>query len=237
MKILFLVIFSSFICFANVEESQSKPDCLEICNKLKAIKESNLESKNMELSLDSGCVCDEDKVKQVNYFKMFGDVSQYLPFAALAYTIAIKDRVGSWQVTLASGVVFGVTYALKYLFVFLADHNSLAYKIAIRPSYPSLDGFPSGHTSFAFAGAGFLQKRYGFKLGLPAIIISSAVGLSRIDSGKHSVVQVIFGGLIGFLLSYALTNRKIDKTKPSLKPKNIRDSNATMLILLLSCFL
>ena len=36
--------------------------------------------------------------------------------------------------------------------------------------------FPSGHTASAFAGAAFLQMRYGWALGAPAYAVASFVG-------------------------------------------------------------
>ena len=42
--------------------------------------------------------------------------------------------------------------------------------------------FPSGHTSAAFTGAGFIEKRYGLKVGIPAYILASYVGWSRVYS-------------------------------------------------------
>lgn len=45
--------------------------------------------------------------------------------------------------------------------------------------------FPSGHAAFAFAQAGFLQERYGWTYGAPALVLATAVSYIRVDVGKH----------------------------------------------------
>ena len=51
-----------------------------------------------------------------------------------------------------------------------------------RPEGRNLfDAFPSGHTSAAFSGASFIQRRYGWKYGKYAYILAAVVGVSRVD--------------------------------------------------------
>lgn len=65
--------------------------------------------------------------------------------------------------------------------------------------------FPSGHTSAAFQGAAFIQKRYGLKYGIPAYVGASFVGYSRVESDKHYVEDVLAGAAIGTAAAYFFT--------------------------------
>lgn len=85
-----------------------------------------------------------------------------------------------------------VTHGLKYV-----THNQ-------RPENNGDKSFPSGHTSAAFQGAAFIQKRYGWKYGLPSYALAGFVGYSRMEgeSDKHYPSDVIAGVAIGILSSY-----------------------------------
>jgi len=72
--------------------------------------------------------------------------------------------------------------------------------------------FPSGHTGIAFAGAGFLQIRYGWKIGIPAYLLASFVGYSRIETGKHYIWDVAAGAVIG-MGSAAIFTKAYKKNK------------------------
>ena len=58
--------------------------------------------------------------------------------------------------------------------------------------------FPSGHAGFAFAQAGFLQERYGWSYGAPALALATAVAYIRVDVRKHHWRDVIAGGALGY---------------------------------------
>lgn len=66
-----------------------------------------------------------------------------------------------------------------------------------RPNGESYS-FPSGHAAFAFAQAGFLQERYGWAYGAPALVLATAVSYIRVDVGKHRWRDVIAGGAVGY---------------------------------------
>jgi len=57
--------------------------------------------------------------------------------------------------------------------------------------------FPSGHTASAFTGASFLQLRYGWKVGIPAYLLASYVGYTRIKANKHDKWDVLGGAVVG----------------------------------------
>jgi len=68
--------------------------------------------------------------------------------------------------------------------------------------------FPSGHTSCAFTGAAFLERRYGFKIGIPAYALASYVAFSRIKTNRHDWYDVGAGAAIGILSVYIFTKSK-----------------------------
>ncbi len=125
-----------------------------------------------------------------------GDVAQFAPIAAsLVMTIIKKDKKGVWQLTKATALDMAVTYAVKYAID--------------KPRPEGTDGhaFPSGHTSIAFVGAAFLQKRYGWAYGIPAYVVSGFVGYSRIKGfyHRHDEWDVLGGIIVGVSSAYLFT--------------------------------
>jgi len=74
-----------------------------------------------------------------------------------------------------------------------------------RPANDSNDSFPSGHTSFAFSMATFLQRSWtddhGGWVGYLAYAPALYVGIDRIESNKHWPTDVAFGAFLGVLLT------------------------------------
>lgn len=143
--------------------------------------------------------------------RKFGDVAQFLPAASLAYAIFLRDFVGARQQVVGFLAVVASTYAMKYALHYSAPLSPKIQSLSKRPDGENFEGFPSGHTASAFAAVGFLQKRYGLRLGLPALAIASVVGVSRIHAQRHTITQVICGGMLGFFLSFILASRRDDK--------------------------
>ena len=77
--------------------------------------------------------------------------------------------------------------------------------LVIAPEFcpGSLDAFPSGHTSRAFALAGFLATRNRIRVGAPAFVVAGLVGLSRIYLGVHWPSDVLGGAVLGVALAIA----------------------------------
>jgi membrane-associated phospholipid phosphatase len=59
-------------------------------------------------------------------------------------------------------------------------------------------GFPSGHAGFVFSQAAFLQERYGWAYGGPALVLASAVSYIRVREDKHYWRDVVAGGALGY---------------------------------------
>jgi membrane-associated phospholipid phosphatase len=137
------------------------------------------------------------EIKRETTIEQIGDYGQYAPtVVALATTLIKKDKEGFWQLAKSAGANLTATYILKY---------------AIDKPRPEgrIDGhaFPSGHTSFAFQGASFLQRRYGWKYGIPAYAVASFVGFSRIEgvNDRHDGWDVLAGALVGIGSTYLFT--------------------------------
>src|SRR5262249_36325565 len=62
--------------------------------------------------------------------------------------------------------------------------------------------FPSGHTSFAFTGAEFIRKEYGWGWGAPAYLAAGFVGWSRVEAQAHHTHDVLAGAVIGVLANH-----------------------------------
>lgn len=122
-----------------------------------------------------------------------GDIVQLiLPFAALGHSIDLHDREGSLQFLKSAALANGITHILKPV---------------LNRQRPNGKGhsFPSGHTTAAFLGAGFFQRRYGWTAGLPAYAMAAFVGYSRIESNNHHLSDVLAGAVIGIGSTYLFT--------------------------------
>ncbi|HEY3965251.1 MAG TPA: phosphatase PAP2 family protein [Planctomycetaceae bacterium] len=72
-------------------------------------------------------------------------------------------------------------------------------------------GFPSYHTSSTFAIAGCLDEYYGWKAGVPAYVLASLVGWSRIDQREHDLSDVLFGAVLGVVIGKTVAAAHLDR--------------------------
>lgn len=130
---------------------------------------------------------------QSSTVESIGDVSQLLlPAVAGTTTLILKDKEGTKQFIKSYLVTASATYILKY---------------TIKKQRPNggMHSFPSGHTSSAFSGASFIQRRYGWKYGIPAYALATFTGYSRVYAKKHYTIDVVAGALIGIGSTYLFT--------------------------------
>jgi len=125
-----------------------------------------------------------------------GDVGAIvLPAGAAAGALIAKDHKGLAQLAESYASAMAVVYVLKPL----VDRT--------RPN-GGHQSFPSGHATSAFAGAAFLQRRYGWAFGIPAYAVASFVGYSRVESKNHYTGDVVAGGVIGIATNLLFTHRR-----------------------------
>jgi membrane-associated phospholipid phosphatase len=132
-----------------------------------------------------------------------GDILQtFLPAAALSSTFIWNDdnTKPTWQFLKAYGTAIVLEESLKHIVQ------------KPRPDGSDNYSFPSGHTTSAFTGAAFIQKRYGWKYGIPSYLLASYVGYTRIQAKKHDGWDVLAGATIGIGTSYLFT-KPYAKTK------------------------
>ncbi len=115
------------------------------------------------------------------------------PVATLTGVLIAKDWTGLKQGAFSAVTALGVTYALKY-----SIHKR-------RPDGSDCHSFPSGHTAALFTDAAFVQRRYGWKLGIPAYAIAAYVGWGRTFAKKHDWWDVLAGAAIGAGSAYIYT--------------------------------
>lgn len=131
---------------------------------------------------------------QESFTERSGDVLQIvMPIGAGVVSVLDKSEDQPW---LQFGLTFGSTW--------LTTH---ALKRAINKERPNGGDFslPSGHSAAAFSSAAFVQKRYGWKYGLPGYVLASYVGWTRIDANKHDVWDVLAGAFVGTVAAQIFT--------------------------------
>lgn len=129
-----------------------------------------------------------------------------LPTAALIGVLVQKDWQGLIQGVETAGATAAATLILKYA---VSER---------RPDGSNMHSFPSGHSSVSFATAGFLQRRYGWKVGAPAYALAAYVGWGRVYAKKHHWWDVVAGGAIGAGCAYIFTTPFAKKHNLSIAP-------------------
>ena len=66
--------------------------------------------------------------------------------------------------------------------------------------HPSSFSFPSGHTSGSFTAALVLFHLMPKKIGVPAVVLATMIGFSRMYIGVHYPTDILGGILVGIML-------------------------------------
>ena len=106
-----------------------------------------------------------------------------------------KERL--FGVITVVSVLIEVAIVNGFLKNFIARPRPYDVSAELLPAIEVLSdySFPSGHTALAFALAFVFYRYLPKKYGVPAIVIASLVGLSRVHLGVHYLSDVI-GGII-----------------------------------------
>ena len=117
-----------------------------------------------------------------------------------------RFRAMTYDLAVSASVNLGYTSALK------AAINRE------RPDGSDEDSFPSGHTSNAFALASVASAHYGKKVGIPAYVVASAIGVSRLRSNDHWLSDTLGGATLGTLVGWTVVrqNDKLTQDETSL---------------------
>jgi membrane-associated phospholipid phosphatase len=95
-----------------------------------------------------------------------------------------------------------MTYDWAHAFLINAGYTTLLKEVVHRerPNGEDSLSFPSGHASTAFALAAVAERHYGWKAGLPAYTLASAVAVSRLQRDKHYLTDVMAGATLGYIV-------------------------------------
>ena len=123
-----------------------------------------------------------------------------LPIAVIILFLLFKK-------TRKVGITAGVSLALEAILINLTIKKLVGrtrpYVVNEAIEYitkrPSDNSFPSGHTGCVFAVASVLFFMMPKKVGIPAMVIASLVGISRLYVGVHYPTDVLGGAVIGAL--------------------------------------
>ena len=129
-----------------------------------------------------------------------------MPVATLTGMLIAQDWTGLKQAAFTTATTLGATYLLKYTVK------------KQRPDFSDFHSFPSGHTSVTFANAAFVQRRYGWKFGIPAYALAAYVGWARTYAKKHDWWDVLAGAAIGAGSAYIFTRPFAKKHDLSIAP-------------------
>lgn len=115
--------------------------------------------------------------------------------------------LAGWACAFANGE--GGGYALRFAASWLTVHglkNGLGDAPLNHRPHGGLRGFPSGHTAAAAFGASYLAQgclqRNPWAAGT-SVIAAGFTGASRIEAGAHTIWQVLWGALIGWVFERA----------------------------------
>ncbi|MFQ5769061.1 MAG: phosphatase PAP2 family protein [bacterium] len=87
-----------------------------------------------------------------------------------------------------------------------------------RPNGSDNLSFPSGHSSGMFVVASVLDKRYGYKVGIPSYLVAGFVGISRIKLQKHFPTDVIAGAALGIIIGRSFIPSKKKNNSFAISP-------------------
>ncbi len=110
-----------------------------------------------------------------------------------------------------------MTYDFTQALIVTEAYTGLLKYTVQRPRPDGTDNlsFPSGHTSAAFSLATVAEHHYGWKVGVPAYLLASGIGLSRVESSKHNLSDVLAGATIGIIVGR--TVGRVDGDRPAKK--------------------
>lgn len=139
-------------------------------------------------------------------FKKYGDFFQLaLPALCVVLPLYQKDFEKLKQLIFAILASTLITHLCKLSIPYLVAQHEMGevFSFAQRPiDMTRFDGFPSGHTQGAFIAVAFAFAYFKMRWKVLFFCLALMVGISRIYSQYHTILQVICGALVGFFISY-----------------------------------
>ena len=135
----------------------------------------------------------------------WGITNQFILWSSISGIYSAEQKRYAMNAFLVNGIV---TYSIKFA------------TMRRRPDRSNKRSYPSGHTSNSFLGATIIQNIYGSDIGIPAYLLASITGMSRINDNKHYLSDVIFGAALGVGIGKAFNHlyeeeiMKIDESIP-----------------------
>lgn len=152
---------------------------------------------------------------QSKFVKRSTDILCLTPsLTGLVKAVVDKDRKGFIQLGLSTVTGIAVNYGLN------ACIRKDRPEMPLEAGWSDHHAFPSTHTMAAFNGASFLMRRYGWKWGVPAYVVSSYVAWGRVNVGKHDWLDVLGGAFVGAGSAFLYT-------RPFMKNKELTIAPAT----------
>lgn len=112
------------------------------------------------------------------------------PYATDAFALGRRDYKPALQFSEAYVAALGTTYVIKH------------FVHRCRQDGSNAKSFPSGHTTGVFSSAVFLQRQYGWRVGVPSLAVASYVGFTRVKTKRHHLTDVLAGAAIGTATSF-----------------------------------
>ena len=151
-------------------------------------------------------------IKLYNYLtsRTTGDYMQkVLPAVALVVSLILsyKDCLSDYVIPFVIGTVLiqvfkFVTYTPRPSQQTPMDNPFKWRAIQFKWSPNDGDSFMSGHTGASFGGAFYIAMTCSLWLGVPALLLATTVGLSRILCKAHYVRDVISSVILTFVIQY-----------------------------------
>lgn len=148
---------------------------------------------------------------------MFGKLGN----GSLGVGIALAQILFDQKNGLRHGRALALTYITHWSSAFLIRRDRPDNRKSYLP-FPS--SCPSGHASQAFATAGSLAYSYGWRVGVPAYAVASAIAIARVREERHWASDIVAGAFLGSFWARASFQADQDKeTALSVFPSPFED--------------
>ena len=162
---------------------------------------------------------------QQRFVDYSSDIICFAPSAtALVKTIFEKDRKGFLQLGFSSVTGIALNYGLN---VCVRKNRPV---MPLNPGWTDNHALPSTHTMAAFDGATFLMRRYGWKWGVPAYVVSTYVAWGRAYTKNHDIWDVLAGAAIGAGSALIYTRPFVRNLDFTIAPVALGDNGAGLYV-------